>query len=120
MDTFSSGVTGQWGKTNLVSPFTNYYALCLIKTFTGLINPITGIFLATISSAADIAASCITKGSEKKEDIYFRGAMTVFIPFSVAIAFGCPFPVAVTTTIITIANRLLLSEYFFNPESQGE
>jgi hypothetical protein len=109
---YSSGITGVAGKTNALGPVATYLGLCLIKPVTG-INPITGIAMAIISSLADITASCITKGSQKEEDLNFRLGMTVFIPFTFAIAFGCPFPVAVTTTIILIATRILLSEYVF-------
>ncbi len=108
---YTSGVTGEWGKTNLISPFVTFYGIGFIKIATGTLNPITAALMAVISSVSDVAASCITKGSQRHADMNFRLAATIIIPFTVAIAFGCSFPVALTTTIIMFANRMLLHKF---------
>ncbi len=115
---YTSGVTGEWGKTNLISPFVTFYGIGLIKIATGTLNPITAALMAVISTVADVAASCITQGSQKHADMNFRLASTIIIPFTVALAFGCPFPVALTTTIIMFVNRILLHKFLSNNSNE--
>lgn len=108
----NSALHGSWGKTNVAAPSAVFFAIRLVRDLTGL-NAVTGLLMSCISSITDIASDYITGGSLEEKDMFFRLGMTVVVPFTVCLAFGQPFPAAVTLCIINLSVRVLLNDYVF-------